>query len=96
MTKTIGVAAEDDLMMTLVNQAAQDFDAEVIPAAPARDCYKWAGYDALIYDEDQLGGDTVPIIEEMESFLVSREDVAGWELNGTVEQIRRFLVQVLN
>jgi hypothetical protein len=99
MSQTIAVAAEDELMLTLVTKAAEDVDAEVI-ACPIRRNLDWAGdwarCAAVIYDEDQVGGDTVEALEHVKwSMLVSRDEVTNWEKNQVIERIEAFIVEAL-
>ena len=100
MPKSIGVAAEDELMLTLVMRAAERFDAEVI-AFPVRMNHDWASdwgrCDAFIYDEDQVGGDTIEALEYVEwSMFVDRAEVSNWESNGIIGRIERFLGEALS
>ena len=93
MSKTIVVSSEDQLTFDLVVRAASNFAANVIPVSITGDWEaQWAGCDALVYDEEQLGGDTVEVLEDIEwSLLVSRDEVSEWESNGLLGRIETFL-----
>jgi hypothetical protein len=60
-----------------------------LPPGRSASATRWREYDALIYDSDQVGGDTAPFIEEAMSMIVDRDDVADGESNGTIERIRQ-------
>jgi hypothetical protein len=100
MSKTIVVSAEDQLTFDLVTRSASKFDANVIPVQVSKNVDwegQWTRCDALMYDEDQLGGDTVEVLEHIKwSFLVPRDEVNGWESNGLLGRIEEFLGQALN
>ena len=79
-TATVGVAVDNGWIRTVVDEAARLLNAdggrllEVIDAASARQCHEWAGYEGFVYDPDQLGGDTVAVINEIDALMIDGDE----------------------
>jgi hypothetical protein len=86
-------------MLTVVTHAAEKFDAEVVPVPVLKghDWHSdWSNCEVLIYDEVQMGGDTVEALEHIEwSMFVESDEVSNWKTSGIVERIALFLGDAL-
>jgi len=99
MSRRVGVASDDELTLALVRDTAKLFEAQVvtIPVLTNHDWESdWLACDAVIYDEHQLGGDTVAVLDRVEwSFMIESSEVANSKSNGLEGRIERFLGEAL-
>ncbi len=82
-------------MLTVVSTVAQKLGATAV-GTTTRDASSWSQqFDALVYDEEQVGGDTIEWFETIPSVLVDRESLREWKSNELEADLERRLSHAL-
>ena len=96
--RTVGVAGDYELIY-VVNLAAKHLSraggpTSVDVVSVAADPRNWHQYDAIIYDENDVGNDTVEALECLDSLFVATDELLGEDQHDVLANIERFLSQL--
>ena len=95
MTERVGVASSSDLLFRLVTGAASRLSATALHASSEPSEWPRA-FDALVYDEFEIGGDTVEFLEALPSLVVSSWELRDWQTTRLDDEIFQWLRSVLD
>ena len=91
--RVVGVAVSDPRILELVMVEAAAFGASTTDVAMLDDG-AWARFDALVYDETEVGGDTVETLRYLDAMFVSADSMTSEFLPELRARVSNYLANV--